>query len=1292
MATVVLQYAGAAVGTLIGGPIGGIIGRAAGAIAGSFIDQRLFGPGDKKIEGPRLNDLRVMASEEGAPIPVIYGRMRMSGQVIWATNLEEVVETDTESASGKGGGPKTTTTEYSYFANVAIGLCEGPIDGIGRVWADGKEIDIATFTTRLYRGTETQLPDSLISAIEDDEAPAYRGLAYIVFERLPLANFGNRLPQLSFEILRNGNGAADLVRGVTIIPGSTEFGYDTKIVTRNGDQGETQSENAHMSGLRSDWDISLDQLQGTARNLDSVSLVVAWFGNDLRCGNCFVKPGVEVTNKATTEDWVVSGIGRAQAHVVSQVDGGPAYGGTPSDASVIRAIQDLRARGLKVVFYPFIMMDVAANNTLPDPYGGTAQPPYPWRGRITSSIAPGLPGSPDKTAAVGPQIGNFVGTAQPFDFAPSGTTITYSGPSEWTFRRMILHYAKLCAAAGGVDAFLIGSELRGLTTLRASQSAFPFVIALDQLASEVKDILPGAKVSYAADWSEYFGYQPPDGTNDVYFHLDPLWSSPDVDFIGIDNYMPLSDWRDGENHLDYLQANRSIYDLDYLKSQVMGGEGYDYFYMSRANRDTQTRTSITDGAYGKPWVFRYKDLTGWWSNQHRNRPGGVEQGTPTAWVPQSKPIWFTEAGCPAADKGTNSPNLFIDAKSSESFLPPYSGGQQDDLIQNRYILALQSFWNDDGPHNPVSSVYGGKMLDPARIFYWTWDSRPFPAFPMLSDVWSDAANYTRGHWLTGRLGSVDLRDLIKRIAKLFGFTSVDVSQVEGLVDGFVIDRPMSARDALEGLLQAFCIDAIESRGKLIFRTRKISPVVTLNAADMIDSAADKPVMQTSRAQETELPRAVRMVYGESGLDYRSAAVTQSRPGAGSSREITLSLPAAVSQHLAQARTDILLEEAWTQRGTAEFALPASMLALEPGDVVETASGERWRIAAISDADARRINAQAFDRNAYEPPPARGRLIAGKAQAVFGKPAIVVMDLAAVRDNATTAPWFAAYAKPWPGKLALMRQTGATSFALNRTINFRAAIGVTTNPLFTGLRHRRDFMQSLDVRMLNGALASVSTEQLLAGANVAAIGTSDTGFEIVQFQFAELVGPKLYRLTGLLRAQAGSDAEMLAERGAGAYFVLLNGAIVQPKLSQEEAGLVQTWRVGPARYDHAHPSYAEVTFDGELKSLRSYSPAQLRLRRDPAGLALSWIRRTRINGDSWNVTEVPLGEELEQYLLEILNGATVVRSITLATSDYIYSTPNMTADFGAPQTSLTFRVAQVSATTGAGPFTQRTLHA
>ncbi len=1293
MATVVLQYAGAALGGFLGGPIGSAIGRAVGGIAGSVIDQEIFGSSSHR-EGPRLGSLRVMSSEEGSPIPVVYGRMRIAGQVIWASNLIEVASTTTQSAAGKGGdGSGNTSTDYSYFANFAVGLCEGEISDIGRVWADGKEIDIAVYTPRLYLGTETQTADSSISAIEGaGSAPAYRGLAYVVFERLPLASFGNRMPQFSFEVIRQGNDAANAVKALSIIPGSTEFGYDTTSVTRTVSAGVTASENAHVSTTNSNWTVSLDQLQAKCKNIDAASLVVAWFGDDLRCGQCTVKPGVDSASKITSPyDWQVSGIGRSSARLVSKIGGQATFGGTPSDASVIRAIQDMRARGLKVMFYPFILMDVPAGNALPDPYGGAAQAAYPWRGRITASIAAGRVGTPDKTAAAATQIASFVGAATPAQFSVSGNTVSYSGPAEWSYRRMVLHYAKLCAAAGGVDAFLLGSEMVGLTTTRSSANTYPFVAALQTLAAEVKAILPAAKISYGADWSEYFGHQPRDGSGDVYFHLDPLWSSPSVDFIGVDNYQPLSDWRDGTTHLDYISGTRSIYDRNYSKGRIAGGENYDWYYASQLDRDAQVRTPIVDGTYGKPWVYRSKDFLNWWKNQHFNRPAGVQSGTATAWVPQSKPIWFTEAGCPAIDKGTNAPNAFYDAKSSESLWPYNSGGQQDVQIQNTYLRVMQDYWGTTSAGNPVSNIYGAPMVDSKRIFYWAWDARPFPAFPARTDVWSDGANYAKGHWLNGRLGAVDIGDLITSIAARFGSVDVDVSGVEGLVDGFVLDRPMSARDALERLLQCFAIDAVESEGKLKFRARRTLSAVAVASDDLVEESATQPIFNHTRAQETEMASAVRLIYAESGLDYRSATVSRLRSGTGSSREINLNLPAALSQAQAQGRVGVALEEAWAARETAQFSLSPRFEWVEAGDVLNIGGG-LWRVKAVAAGVARKIEAVGHDPAVYEAPPANERLGANVAPQIYGKPDAQIFDLALVAASGSAAPWVTAQEAPWPGTLALVKKTSASSFSFNRLVSQQATMGTTLNVWPAGLPHRVDYTTTLDVQLRYGALASVSADEMLGGANTAVIGDAASGYEIVQFQKASLIAVNTYRLSGFLRGQAGSEAEMLVSRPAGQNFALLNAAVVQPEMTLTEAGLEATWRLGPAQFDYGNPAFLELTFAGQLKSLRPLRPAQMKMAAAAGGFNISWVRRTRIDGDLWELAEVPLGESAEQYRLEIYSGSNLKRSLILSAPNYFYSNADFTTDFGASPTAVKLRVAQISATVGAGDILERIFNA
>ena len=197
-------------------------------------------------------------------------------------------------------------------------------------------------------------------------------------------------------------------------------------------------------------------------------------------------------------------------------------------------------------------------------------------------------------------------------------------------------------------------------------------------------------MTYGADWTEYGAHVVDPSGDEVRFPLDPLWASPAIDAVGIDYYAPLADWRDDGNQRD-LALTDSPYRLDYLTGNLSGGEGYDWYYADDAARDAQTRSDITEGL-GKPWIFRQKDIWNFWSQPHVERAGGVELAGPTAWVPQSKPIWLTEIGCPALDKGAYQPSTFPDPHSSEAALPHYSNGRRDDLIQRRYLeAALAAF-------------------------------------------------------------------------------------------------------------------------------------------------------------------------------------------------------------------------------------------------------------------------------------------------------------------------------------------------------------------------------------------------------------------------------------------------------------------------------------------------------------------------------------------------------------------------------------------------------------------------
>lgn len=192
MATLVLT----ALGTAIGGPVGGAVG----AMLGQQLDRAIIGNGPRR-EGPRLQELELQTSSYGTVIPAIFGAMRVAGTVIWAS---DIIERRTVN-----GGSKTrpATTTYSYSANLAVAVSSKPIARIGRIWADGNLLrgsDGALkveAVLRMYNGWDDQAVDPLLASSDGMAlSSAHRGLAYVVIEDLQLADFGNRIPSLTFEI------------------------------------------------------------------------------------------------------------------------------------------------------------------------------------------------------------------------------------------------------------------------------------------------------------------------------------------------------------------------------------------------------------------------------------------------------------------------------------------------------------------------------------------------------------------------------------------------------------------------------------------------------------------------------------------------------------------------------------------------------------------------------------------------------------------------------------------------------------------------------------------------------------------------------------------------------------------------------------------------------------------------------------------------------------------------------------------------------------------------------------
>lgn len=1211
----------------IGQALGGGVGAAIGQTLGGWLDQSLISSlGPARQVGPRLEGLKVQGTGEGTPLPAVLGRARVTGQMIWAARFQEA----RNQRSGTKGGPRTV--DYAYSLSFAIALCEGPIDGIGQVWADGQPMDMSGVSMRQHRGTEDQMPDALIEAIET-EAPAYRGVAYVVFEDLDLGPYGDRVPQLAFEVFRRAKGPQprlpDLIEGVCLIPGAGEFVLATETVLRREGLIRTVPENRHQAQASSDLAASLDQLMATAPNLKRVNLVVGWFGDDLRAGALTVKPGVEGRDRVTVPlTWSVAGLERHEAHLISRVPGtdGPAYGGTPSDETVRQAVAELKARGLEVTLYPFVFMDIAPGNGLPDPHGGVEQAAYPWRGRI---------------------VGRAGAEAQ------ADVAVAFGAADGWGLRRMARHYAAL-AAETGADGLLIGSELRGLTLTRDASGDFPAVEALRTLAAECAAIAgPGVAISYAADWSEYAGLR--DG-GEVRFHLDPLWADSAIAYVSIDWYPPMGDWRVGEGGLDssdYPYAD----DPAYLAAQVAGGEAYDWFYASEADRANQVRTTIEDTAHGEDWVWRVKDLAGWWLNPHHDRIDAERQSASTAWVPGMKPIRLTELGCAAVDRGANAPNLFSDPKSAESALPPFSTGARDDRMQTRCLEAVLGHFAEDA-NNPVSPVDGRRMLAGADL--WCWDARPWPAFPGRSDVWADAGAWATGHWLNGRLGS-ETGDLISALLARGGIgeDQFSIGPVQARIDGYVIDRPMPVRDALTPLVEALGL-AVTERGGRIWIGEGGTDDVQLSVARLA-----LPVRGGAEAGErtlTAVPQVATVRFIDQA-SYQTGSVTARAEGEDrqvpSGGRVLLDLPAVCDERLARAVADRMVASPSPNRRTLHLG-PLEALSIEAADRLLVDSDEPtgapgWQVV--------RVNRDALTQVELVRPRQTIGPLEGSRPGRIEPPEVVgpvwmdVLDLPPLPGAEEDArPILALAAVPWRS-----RAVRAGPDAGQLTVRGLVDEPVTVGQLQSSLRASHRFRwtaDALEFELEGRALESRTELAVLNGANGLVIGTG-AAREIIQFCRAELTDTGTWRLTRLLRGQLGTP---VLDHAAGSPVVLLSldgqaRDLVRAQMTEAERGLELVWQADDPTGGRVGQTQMRATWHGVHG--RPWSPVHVRVQAVGGDLRVRWTPRSRLGADRLGAE--PDWIDPPRFQIRVLAGDTMVRGAEAGTAEWTYSAAQQAAD-------------------------------
>ena len=583
---------------------------------------------------------------------------------------------------------------------------------------------------------------------------------------------------------------------------------------------------------------------------------------------------------------------------------------------------------------------------------------------------------------------------------------------------------------------------------------------------------------------------------------------------------------------------------------------------------------------------------------------------------------------------------------------------------------------------------------------------------VLNDFPAFSFEHVHVHYLDRQIGgTTTLRQVCEDICEEAGLdpdTDVDATALTDTVRGYALSSRQPAVGGIKALIPAFQFDARESDWQIEFVKRGGGIDVTIPAEDLAarsDLNADVPEIVEIRGQETELPERIDVTYPSVERDYETGDqhARRVREAITTRAQITLDLPVKLSDTEAKNAVERLLDLTWIARDRYTIALTLEYIRIDAADVlrVTLADGTTRDIFVqqvnvgtdgVIQIEGTRNDPAVFD---FDYVGASSLEFVETAVRFAGPSALYVLDIPLLKDSDDGLGMYVAGGPygdtPWPGE-AVFRSTDAVTWSSYAVVptSQEATHGVATTELASppnGAWTTWDRASTVTVRMFNGTLSSATELQVLNGANTMLIGD-----ELIRFATATLNADGTYTLSTLLRGRRGTEWAV-DDHTANEIAVVLSGP---QHIAMEDTTL------------NVEAQYAGVTIGSTLEasirrtvtltgaSQKPYSPCHIEGSRlgSPADLAIEWERRTRIGG-AWNdLVDVPLGEETEDYEIDVLNGTTVVRTITTTASaggsqvnaaarTASYSITDQITDFGSAPSSVSLKVYQMSTLVGRG---------
>lgn len=542
-----------------------------------------------------------------------------------------------------------------------------------------------------------------------------------------------------------------------------------------------------------------------------------------------------------------------------------------------------------------------------------------------------------------------------------------------------------------------------------------------------------------------------------------------------------------------------------------------------------------------------------------------------------------------------------------------------------------------------------------------------------------------GYSSSGKLLSSIVTDLCERAG--LDSSDINVSALTDTVHGYVISRQSTVRACLEQLQQAYYFDAVESDKKIKFVKRGGAPAITIPTADLaahMDGEETPSQYSIMRTQEVELPSALNIVYLSTDDEYRQNTQIAKRLVGSSGEAVTLEYSLAMSDAKAKEIADVLLFNAWTERNGYEFITTRKYAKYEPCDIV-TINGVVLRIAN-KEEDGGLIKWQAKSEAGSVYTQTGIAVGSGSEDQVVTVPSasqLILMDIPLLRDADDNTGFYAGVfgSSYWTGAVLFKSIDNGSSYTQIDAFTSETTYGFATNALanWTG-PNIFDEHSRVNISLSDGTLSGTTEDAVLNGANAALLGT-----EIIQFKNATLESDGTYTLTGLLRGRKGTEWSMNTH-AIGDRFVLFNLLATHREVqNSSEINADRKYKAVTSGLSIANSS-AQI-FRNTGVSQKPYTVVNIGGGRNSSSdVIINWIRRTRLGGELRDSVDVPLGETIESYEVEIWDSSytTLKRTITgLTSATTTYTAAQQTTDFGGTQTTVYVKIYQLSSVVGRG---------